>query len=224
MRREQYGSYAHGLPVIPAQRAAPNRFYPAAKRLLDIAVILLLAPFVLLVVGILALLIRLDGGTAFYCQSRVGKDGELFNFWKLRTMVPNAKERLEEYLSLNPAARAEWDRTQKLADDPRITKLGRHLRKYSIDELPQLFNVLRGDMSVVGPRPIMPEQRQYYHETAYFGMRPGITGLWQVSERNACTFAERAKHDTRYAATMSFATDLRILLLTFAVVFRGTGI
>ncbi len=227
MLREQYGSYASGLSDesgAAGRRAAPRRIYPVAKRGLDIAVTLLLAPFALLVVGILALLIRMDGGKAFYCQQRVGKDGRLFNFWKLRTMVPDAKQRLQEHLSLNPAARAEWDLTQKLANDPRVTKLGRLLRKFSVDELPQLFNVLRGDMSLVGPRPMMPEQRQHYHETAYFGMRPGITGLWQVSERNACTFAERARHDTRYATSMSFATDVRILLMTFAVVFRGTGI
>jgi len=224
MLRKQYGSYAHGLPGIPGRRAALRRVYFTAKRGLDIVATLLLAPFALLVVGILALLIRMDGGTAFFCQQRVGRKGKLFYLWKLRTMVPDADQRMSEHLSLNPSARAEWDRTQKLACDPRITKLGRYLRKYSLDELPQLLNVLRGDMSLVGPRPMMPEQRQHYHETAYFGMRPGITGVWQVSERNACSFAERAKHDTRYAASMSFATDLRILLLTLAVVFRGTGI
>jgi lipopolysaccharide/colanic/teichoic acid biosynthesis glycosyltransferase len=166
----------------------------------------------------------MDGGQAFFRQPRVGKGGRLFNLWKLRTMAPDAEMRLQEYLAADPLARLEWDAKQKLANDPRVTKLGRYLRKYSIDELPQLLNVFRGDMSLVGPRPMLPEQRQQYPGTAYFNLRPGLTGLWQISERNNCTFVERAMHDTRYSAMMSFGSDLWILSQTPLVVLKGTGV
>lgn len=199
-------------------------FYLPTKRFFDVAVTLLAVPLVLVVVGIFALLIWRDGGKVFFCQPRVGKGGRIFNLWKLRTMAPDADKRLQEYLASNPDARAEWESRQKLQNDPRITRLGRYLRKYSIDELPQLLNVLVGDMSLVGPRPMLPEQRQYYPGNAYFNMRPGLTGLWQISERNGCTFVERALHDTRYSGMMSFSADMWILLLTPMVVLRGTGL
>lgn len=210
--------------VPQAQAVGSRSAYLAAKRLFDIVVTLTAAPFVLPIVGILALLIRLDGERAFFCQPRIGKDGRVFELWKLRTMVPQACDRLHEYLEQNAAARLEWEHTQKLKDDPRITKIGKYLRKYSLDELPQLWNVLRGDMSLVGPRPMLPEQRAQYPGTAYFHMRPGLTGLWQISVRNGCSFAERAVHDTRYYGMMSFSTDLWILSRTPLVVIQGTGL
>lgn len=194
------------------------------KRSLDIAATLLLAPPALATIGALALMIRLSGGKAFYGQPRLGKDGKVFTLLKLRSMVPDAERKLEEHLCANPEAREEWDRTQKLKHDPRITWLGRYLRKYSLDELPQLWNVLLGDMSLVGPRPMFPAQRPYYPGTAYFDMRPGITGLWQISERNGCSFAERALHDTNYARLISFRADMWILAMTAVVVVRGTGL
>ena len=135
--------------------------------------------------------------------------------------TPSAK--LEEHLRNNLDARLEWDRTQKLANDPRITRIGKYLRKFSLDELPQLWNVLMGHMSLVGPRPMFPEQRQRYPGTAYFDLRPGLTGAWQVSARNGCSFAERAKYDTDYAQQMSFATDLLILSKTVLSVVGGHG-
>ncbi|MCV9967051.1 sugar transferase [Pararhizobium sp. BT-229] len=199
-------------------------FYFAAKRLFDVAVSLLAAPFALVVVGVFALLIWRDGGKPFFSQPRVGKGGRIFNLWKLRTMAPDAEKRLQEHLAADPLARVEWETKQKLENDPRITRLGKYLRKYSVDELPQLLNVLVGDMSLVGPRPMLPEQRQYYPGIAYFNMRPGLTGLWQISERNGCTFVERALHDTRYSGMMSFSADLWILLQTPMVVLRGTGL
>lgn len=215
------------LPVddpVGDYKRTSRSFYLGPKRALDIAVILAIAPVSIVIIGVLALLVRLDGGKAFFGQPRLGKDGKVFTLWKLRTMVPNAEERLEHYLQQNPEARLEWDRTQKLRNDPRVTGIGWYLRKHSLDELPQIWNVLVGEMSLVGPRPMCPEQRSAYPGTAYFYMRPGLTGLWQISDRNGCTFAERALHDTHYAHIMSFRTDMRILLRTFLVVLQGTGV
>lgn len=203
--------------------AGSRSFYLTAKRGFDILVTLIIAPVAVVIVGILALLIRLDGEKAFYCQPRLGVGGRVFKLWKLRTMVPDAERRLQNYLDANPLARLEWDRTQKLQNDPRVTTLGKYLRKYSVDELPQLWNVLLGDMSLVGPRPMLPEQWSHYPGSAYFTLRPGITGLWQISERNMSSFAQRATYDTRYAGMISFSTDLSILSRTIFVVLRGTG-
>lgn len=193
------------------------------KRAIDVSLVLLSAPFVLPVILFLALTIALTGNMPFYTQLRVGRGGTPFRMWKLRTMVKNADQHLESYLAQDPEARAEWDATQKLKNDPRITPFGRLLRKTSIDELPQLFNVLNGTMSLVGPRPMMVGQEQYYHGHAYYEMRPGITGLWQVSDRNECTFQARVAYDTTYGQQMSFTTDLGILLKTVGVVCRATG-
>lgn len=210
---------------LSGDRAIKSRsFYLTSKRLFDVVMTLLMAPCAIVIVGICALLIRRDGGDAFFCQPRVGQGGRIFSLWKLRTMASNAEARLQEHLAADPVARLEWDTKQKLRNDPRITTIGRYLRKYSIDELPQLLNVFLGDMSLVGPRPMLPEQRQHYPGTAYFDLRPGLTGLWQISERNNCTFVERALHDTRYSSTMSFSTDIWILSQTPIVVLRGTGL
>jgi lipopolysaccharide/colanic/teichoic acid biosynthesis glycosyltransferase len=200
------------------------RLYSAFKRAFDLAVVLASAPFALALVFGIALVVRLDGGRAFYRQQRLGRNGRTFTIWKLRTMVPDAEQRLAEYLAVNPDARREWDKTQKLRNDPRITWAGGYLRKYSLDELPQLFNVLRGDMSLIGPRPICVDQRRLYPGTAYYALRPGLTGLWQVHERNNCSFAERAGYDTRYAEELSLSLDMRILSKTVLVVARGTGL
>lgn len=198
--------------------------YPAIwKRLFDIGIVTMLAPLALIVIAALALLIRRDGGSAFFIQERIGMGGRIFRMWKLRTMVPDADSRLAAYLANDRLASAEWERTQKLTFDPRVTAIGRYLRKYSLDELPQLLNVLQGDMSVVGPRPMCPEQRDSYPGSEYYWLRPGMTGLWQVNARNMSSFAERAIYDTRYATTISFLVDVGILWKTASVVFRGTG-
>jgi lipopolysaccharide/colanic/teichoic acid biosynthesis glycosyltransferase len=138
-------------------------------------------------------------------------------------MVHDADARREDHLAQHPAARAGWNRTQKLRNDPRITPIGRVLRKSSLDELPQLWNVLKGEMSLVGPRPMMPSQAGLYPGTAYYALRPGITGSWQVSARNESSFADRARFDADYDQRISLATDLLILLATVRVVLRGTG-
>ncbi|MBY6003818.1 sugar transferase [Salipiger bermudensis] len=194
-----------------------------AKRLLDVILVLIGALPVLMVTLTLAAVIALDGKSPFYLQKRVGRNGRIFYMYKLRSMVADAEGRLEAYLAADPEARAEWDRTQKLRHDPRITAVGRLIRKTSLDELPQLWNVLRGDMSLVGPRPMMVDQQDLYPGTAYYALRPGITGFWQTSVRNESSFAERAGFDTDYLRQLSFGTDIRILARTVRVVLNGTG-
>jgi exopolysaccharide production protein ExoY len=193
------------------------------KRAFDLAVVLAALPAVLPLVLLLALLVALDGGRPFYVQTRLGHGGRVFRMWKLRSMVWDADARLRAHLDACPTARAEWESTQKLKRDPRITRFGRLIRRSSLDELPQLWNVLKGDMSLVGPRPMMPGQRALYPGTAYFDLRPGLTGPWQVSERNATSFADRARFDAEYDRSLSFVTDLRLILATIRVVLRATG-
>ncbi|WP_084621184.1 sugar transferase [Paracoccus aminophilus] len=193
------------------------------KRGLDTLIILAALPIILPVVLILSAIVAFDGHSPFYSQMRVGRSGRSFRLWKLRTMVPNADQKLAAYLAENAQAKAEWDLTQKLKKDPRITPFGHFLRKSSLDELLQLFNVLKGDMSIVGPRPMLLEQAQLYPGADYYHLRPGVTGLWQISDRNDSTFAARATYDARYAMDLSFTGDLRIMYQTVGVVVRGTG-
>ena len=209
-------------PIAPALRLQ-GPYEMGLKRVFDVLLVIAAAPFVVPLIGLLALLVSRDGGPAFYRQERVGLNGRIYRIWKLRTMVVNADAKLQDYLSKTPEAAAEWQLTQKLKRDPRITKFGAALRKSSVDELPQLLNVLLGDMSLVGPRPMLPEQQNMYPGLAYYTQRPGITGSWQVSERNECTFADRARFDTDYIASMSFANDLKLLVATVRVVVKGTG-
>lgn len=193
------------------------------KRPLDILIVLLALPLVLPILLVVLVMIAREGGSPFYTQMRLGKSGRSFRMWKFRSMVVNADQQLAEYLDANPAAREEWDRTQKLKHDPRITAFGRFIRKSSLDELPQLWNVLIGDMSIVGPRPMMVDQAVHYPGSDYYHMRPGVTGLWQITDRNDSSFAERATFDAEYARTLSLSGDTRIIARTFGVVLRCTG-
>ncbi|HYH45033.1 MAG TPA: sugar transferase [Thermoanaerobaculia bacterium] len=193
------------------------------KRGFDIAVVLLLMLMVVPVVLAFGLLIRRDGGPALYSQPRVGRGGRIFRCWKLRTMGVDADRRLAELIASDSSAHAEWATRQKLKNDPRITPIGRILRKTSLDELPQLWNVLKGDMSLVGPRPMLPDQTRLYPGRAYYSLRPGVTGFWQISDRNETSFASRASYDTAYSRRLSFVTDMLVLLATAWVVVRGTG-
>ncbi|MBD1203489.1 MAG: sugar transferase [Rhodobacteraceae bacterium] len=209
------------LPLLQKRRAS---FYRAAgKRALDVLLVLVAAPSVIVCVAILALIIARDGGSPFFSQMRIGKDGRAYRMWKLRTMVADADARLAAHIAADPVAQDEWHRTQKLRNDPRITRFGRLLRKTSLDELPQLWNVLKGDMSLVGPRPMLPSQQPLYPGSAYYRLRPGITGMWQVSSRNNSEFVERAAFDQEYERRLSFRTDLRLILATLVVVLQGTG-
>lgn len=193
------------------------------KRAFDIVAVVAAAPIVVPLIAGLAFAVRRDGGGAFYTQQRVGLEGRHFRMWKLRSMVCDADARMADYLAANPMARAEWDSTQKLKRDPRITPFGQFLRKSSLDELPQLWNVLRGEMSLVGPRPIMLNQQALYPGTAYYRLRPGITGYWQTRGRNATTFEARADYDTAYDVDVSLATDFKVLSETVGVVMKCTG-
>lgn len=194
------------------------------KRVFDILLVVLSAPIVLTFIVLFALFLACQGVKPFYLQPRIGRNGKVFNLIKLRTMVRDADSVLERHLSDNPDARDEWERNQKLRLDPRIIKGGVLLRKSSMDELPQFWNVLVGDMSLVGPRPMMVcQQKLYPSDTHYYSMRPGLSGTWQVSKRNNSSFVDRALHDNAYWKDMSFSTDLSILARTVSVVLRGTG-
>ncbi len=217
-------------PVTMPPRGAQAPAKPSAtfyakhlKRPLDIVLVLLGSPLAVPLIALMALAIFLTGGKPFYRQERLGQGGKLFTMWKLRTMVRNADTALDAHLEATPEDRTEWEANQKLRDDPRITRIGRLLRKTSLDELPQIWNVLKGEMSLIGPRPMMVCQKVLYLGEGYYTLRPGITGLWQVSRRNDVSFTERANIDGIYARNVSFKGDLRILAKTVKVVLRGTG-
>lgn len=194
------------------------------KPLLDVVLILLAAPIILTLLVVSALLVATDGHNPFYTQLRIGKGGRVFRLFKLRTMVPNADALLQAHLASDPEARKEWERSQKLTNDPRITRFGAFLRRTSIDEMPQFLNVLLGDMSLVGPRPFMVNQEHLYPGLRYREVKPGITGLWQISSRNESEFVARAQFDDIYARTLSFGGDIRIIMRTVGCVVRQTGI
>ena len=196
------------------------------KRLMDILFSIVLGLVFLPVLLLTALLVFLDSpGPIFYTQERVGKDGRKIVIYKFRSMRLNSDAILAEYLRKNSQARAEWNQTQKLHDDPRITRVGKWIREFSIDELPQLFNILIGDMSLVGPRPILVEQVELYGEgiSMYNSVAPGLTGFWQVSGRNLTTFHQRALFDQYYIRNWSFRLDVYILIRTVWVVLSRNG-
>jgi len=193
------------------------------KRSFDIIVsslaLLLLSPLFLLV----SWMVRRDGGPAFFCQKRIGEGGRQFCCYKFRSMRIDAEDYLERYLKENPDAAEEWGKFQKLKQDVRITRLGHFIRRTSIDELPQLINVLKGEMSLIGPRPIMPGQEEFYGDDFmyYESVRPGITGPWQVSGRNRLTFRERVMLESSYARNWSLWMDIVILLKTVPAVLKN---
>jgi undecaprenyl-phosphate galactose phosphotransferase len=195
------------------------------KRALDIAGALALLALCAPVMILIAILVRRDGGAALFGHGRMGADGRSFKCWKFRSMVPDAGKLLAHLLATDPQARAEWEREYKLRNDPRITPLGRFLRTSSLDELPQLFNVLRGEMSLVGPRPIVRDEVARYGAAFadYCRCRPGITGKWQVSGRNDVDYPTRVSLDREYVARWSLGGDILILLRTIKVVLRREG-
>lgn len=196
------------------------------KRIFDLIVVTMMLLFFLPLMFIIAVAIRIESkGPVLFSHSRLGKNGESFNCLKFRTMVINSQEILEEILTKNPEIRSEWERDFKLKDDPRITHVGKFLRKTSLDELPQLFNVLAGQMSLVGPRPIITDEINKYgvFYKDFTMVLPGLTGLWQVSGRNDVTYEERVQLDVWYVRNWSPWIDITLLLRTVAVVLGGKG-
>jgi lipopolysaccharide/colanic/teichoic acid biosynthesis glycosyltransferase len=213
-----------------AQISGPERtiYRAGVKRVVDLigsaVLALVMAPLICLVVVTVAL----QGGGVLYSHGRIGRGGRLFKCYKFRTMVVDADVRLAQLLESDPEAAAEWAAHQKLESDPRITRLGKFLRRSSLDELPQLWNVLRGDMSLVGPRPVTAEELKRYGAAAelYLSVRPGLTGLWQVNGRNSgrkISYAQRIAQDVRYITSIGFVQDIKIMFATVLCVLRMTG-
>jgi len=197
-------------------------FFHVINRDAAIFLIVLLSPVLLLVAF---LIWRRDGSPIFFGHYRVGRDGRLFKCYKFRTMVLDSQQQLERILRTDPVARQQWERDQKLDDDPRVTPVGRFLRRTSLDELPQLFNVARGEMYLVGPRPITVPELERYGEARwhYLDSHPGMTGLWQVSGRSGTSYEQRVKLDRSYVEARSFFGDLQILKRTVKVVVSRDG-
>jgi exopolysaccharide production protein ExoY len=197
----------------------------SAKRSLDVVGSLILIFLASPLFAMIALIVSLDGGPSLFRHKRVGRNGEMFNCLKFRTMILGAEACLHEYLDHHPHAKAEWQNNQKLDFDPRITPVGRFLRATSLDELPQLFNILKGDMSLVGPRPVTRDELARYEDVTahYLAVRPGLTGPWQISGRNETGYRERVALDHAYVDRLSFYRDLVILLQTPAAVLSRRG-
>lgn len=218
------------LPVgVPARPASPYGSIgekPAlSPRLRDIVIALLALTFFSPLMIVIALVIACSGGPVLYGHTRIGRGGHAFKCLKFRTMHVNGDQLLARLLADNPAALAEWQRDHKLRSDPRVTRMGALLRKTSLDELPQLFNVLSGAMSIVGPRPIVQAEAFRYgrYFQAYCQVRPGITGLWQISGRSSTTYRRRVACDVAYVRSRSTLTDMRIIVKTIPAVCFTRG-
>jgi len=215
----------------PTSEAVPSTGFSTPlggwrKRVFDVVSALAALIFFLPAIVVIAVAIKaFSPGPLFYGHRRVGFRGRSFQCLKFRTMVVNGDEILKHYLVTNPDAAKEWTETQKLRDDPRVTPIGRLLRKSSLDELPQLINVLVGDMSLVGPRPIVTSELAHYgpHANEYLRVRPGVTGLWQISGRSDTSYAQRVRFDVAYVSNWSMRVDARIALLTVPVVMFQRG-
>jgi exopolysaccharide production protein ExoY len=199
-----------------------RRAWRATDVVISAAALVFLAPLMLLIAAIVYLS---DPGPIFFGHRRLGRGGRVFRCWKFRSMVVDAQEQLARLLASDPEARAEWERDHKLRQDPRITRIGSFIRRTSIDELPQLWNVLIGQMSLVGPRPIVQDEAARYgrYFTDYCSVTPGITGLWQVSGRNDVSYRRRVALDVAYSRSQSFKLDLTILALTVPRVILAKG-
>ncbi len=203
-----------------------SRRNQAVKRVLEVAIAAMLLMLALPIAAVIAIAIVLETrGPVFFGHTRIGRNQRRFRVWKFRSMVANADAALQKYLSEHPERRAEWRYSHKLKQDPRVTRVGRLLRRSSLDELPQLWNVLRGDMSLIGPRPIVEEEMAKYGPaiSLYQQVLPGLTGLWQVSGRADTSYLRRVDLDCEYIRRWSFRMDLKILWTTVRVVLYGHG-
>ena len=214
-----WGSYRIRQTLCPATEVPARQ--RILKRTLDLVFLVLTAPSTLTVVLLLAVLIALDGKSPFYSQIRVGQHGRTFRTWKLRTMFHDCDERLNRYLEQDVDARLEWELNQRLKSDPRITKIGRFIRKTSLDELPMFWNVMNGTMSIVGPRPLLTEQHGLYKGKAYDQLRPGLTGFWQTSDLRSQDLTHLERLDDEYFRQHSLWTDIKIIFKAISVVVRS---
>jgi len=218
--------YTEKVFMLSIRNNLARRRNRLAKRIFDLIATVSGGLLILPILLVLAILVGVDNkGRVIFAHRRVGQNGKLFPCYKFQSMVPDAQERLEEYLTKNPEARKEWEESFKLTNDPRVTKLGAFLRKTSLDELPQLWNVLMGDMSLVGPRPIVTKEVERYGDyiREYYMVPPGITGMWQVNGRSDTTYEERVAMDTWYVRNWSVWIDLVYLFKTVKTVFTGKG-
>jgi undecaprenyl-phosphate galactose phosphotransferase len=224
---ELYHLFMQQLFLLKINNSLKSPFNRLNKRAFDMVLSILMLPLLLLVIGILGLLVKLDSpGPVFYRHTRIGRNGKSFGVFKFRSMHVDSRERLYKILGTDPRLKQEWETYYKLKNDPRITRMGKFLRRTSLDELPQIFNVLQGEMSLVGPRPVLKEEiAKYYKEFAdyYHLVRPGITGLWQVSGRNDVNYFMRVRLDAWYVLNWSVWLDIVILFKTFNVVLKKEG-
>ena len=200
--------------------------YKIVKRSLDVFLVLSICVLLLPVLTVIAAAVWITSpGPILFSHRRIRRHGEFFTMWKFRTMCINSGEVLERYLAAHPEARAEWRAMHKLKCDPRVTRVGRFLRRTSLDELPQLWNVLNGTMSLVGPRPIVAAEVEKYGEyfSDYCTVKPGITGLWQVSGRSELSYSQRVELDRQYAQNWSLGGDAKILMRTWTCVVNRDG-
>ncbi len=211
---------------VPQVATAGSWYRNGGKRLFDVTAsamgLVVLTPVLAVIAAVIFLY---DRGKPIFVHRRLGQGGESFGCIKLRSMAMDAEERLKGMLDSSPEMRREWNETQKLTNDPRVTRIGNFLRKTSLDELPQLFNVLKGEMSLVGPRPIVLDELPRYGSdaVAYLRVRPGLTGLWQTTGRNDVSYQERVDMDVAYERDISFMEDLRIMAMTIVTMLRRTG-
>lgn len=207
----------------PKERKKSRRAYLAAKRILDITLSLIGLAVGLLPMAIIFLLIKIESpGPAIYVHHRIGKNGKPLPLLKFRSMRNNAEELMQLF---TPEQRKEWERNFKLENDPRITKIGKFLRRSSLDELPQLFNILKGELSLVGPRPVITEELERYGENKdkFLSVTPGLTGYWQAYARSTCSYEERMEMELFYVDHANLWWDIKIIIATFGAVFRGHG-
>ena len=223
---ENQGVIANDNVIIPSKRSVKtiNRTsYISIKRILDIVLatigLILLTPIFL----IIAMMIKIDSaGTVFFAHTRNGKNGKKFKMYKFRTMYENAQEMIQNF---TPEQKKEWEENYKLKDDPRITKLGKFLRKTSLDELPQIINIIKGDLSIIGPRPVIDVELEKYEENKekFLSITPGLTGYWQANGRSDTTYEQRMKMELYYIDHISLKLDLQIFFKTFVTVLKREG-
>lgn len=218
----------NNINIMKKEKTNKKVLYKFTKRIIDIIGsiigILILIPTTL-IIYLARKVLKEDKGPLFYEQLRYGKNGKVFRLYKFRSMCIGADKKLKEYLENNDEAREEFEKTHKLQNDPRITKIGNFLRKSSLDELPQMINILKGDMSFVGPRPVVEKEVEEYgtNKDKFLSVRPGLTGYWQVNGRSNTTYEERMKMELYYVDNCSLWLDIKILFKTFITVFKKEG-